>query len=465
MQTDCADRPVDDRDTPPLHRNRSFYSFIATESLGAFNDNVFKQLVLLLCVGHMVAGFDFQMIVQFLFALPFLLFSGLAGDIADRYSKGKLMVFYKVAEIVAMLLGLAVFFYTHSFTGGDGRATFFWLLAAVTFLMGAHSAFFGPPKYAGITEMVKKADLGMATGITQMTTFLAIVLGFSFAGYLMDNFRTELHIPGAIAVGIAVLGTITALGIKRNPPSDPNKQISLRSLYSMAPILGQMMKKDRLLFDVMVIYSWFWLVGAVALTAINNYGLFHLGMSNMATSQMVSIVSIGMAIGSLIVGRMSRGKVRIGLIKPGLIGMVVCLIGLIFLPVNYVTPEMIHQAGEMKDGLPGVPEAALWVKIAAFAIFFLLGGFVGFFTVPLMAFVQARPRLEEKGQVFAAFNWLSWLFIVAASGVYGLGMLLCASQAHWLLAALGALTLLVGILMIPGIFRRLGEEKPDYIQL
>ena len=82
-----------------------------------------------------------------------------------------------------------------------------------------------------------------------------------------------------------------------------------------------------------------------------------------------------------------------------------------------------------------------------------------------MTFVQARPAPEEKGQVFAAFNWLSWLFIVAAAGVYGLGMLLCSGQAHYLLACMGILTLLVSLCILPGIFRRLREERPEYVEL
>ena len=107
---------------PPLPvKNRSFLCFLATQGLGAFNDNVFKQLVLLLGIGYLMAGVEYQAVVQFLFALPFLLFSGLAGDISDRLSKGRLMVMCKLAEIIIALLGVGVFLLMSTTAADSGQ--------------------------------------------------------------------------------------------------------------------------------------------------------------------------------------------------------------------------------------------------------------------------------------------------------------------------------------------------------
>jgi acyl-[acyl-carrier-protein]-phospholipid O-acyltransferase/long-chain-fatty-acid--[acyl-carrier-protein] ligase len=455
-------------EAPLPFKNRSFLSFLCTQALGVFNDNVFKQLVLLLCVGHLFAGLDFQMVVQFLFAIPFLIFSGLAGDIADRYSKGWVMVMCKMAEIVVMLGGLAVFFMMGS---PEGHGFYLWLLAALTFLMGTHSAFFGPPKYAGLPQLVRKEDLSMATGMTQMTTFFAIVFGFATAGLLADQFGGKLYIAGLFAVGIAILGTLASLGIARKPATDPQRKISVSSCFSVVGTLRRINKEDPLMMNVMLLYSWFWLVGAVALTAINSYGLFQLGLSNFEPSQMVSIVSIGIAVGSLIVGRLSKKKVRLSLIIPGLVGLVVCLLALMLVPGHHATAEEIRVVTEARnsggpaEALALIPQASVSVRVFAFSVFFFLGFFTGFFTVPLLAFIQARPTDSEKGKSFAAANWLSWVFIVAASGFYGFGMYLCGAQAHLLLAVMGVLTLLVGLWLMPPIFRRVREEKPDFVYL
>jgi len=145
---------------PPLPvQNRSFLAYLATQALGAFNDNVFKQMVLLLAVGY-VAVADFQSVVQLLFALPFLLFSGFAGDVSDRFSKSQLMVRCKLAEIGVMGFGFLAFLWFTRDSTGTAPPTGLWLLAGVTFFMGSQSAFFGPPKYGGLPELVRKDDLG-----------------------------------------------------------------------------------------------------------------------------------------------------------------------------------------------------------------------------------------------------------------------------------------------------------------
>ena len=443
-----------------LKSNKSFFNFIVTESFGAFNDNVFRQIVLLLAAGHLVMGIDFQTIVQLLFALPFLLLSGLAGALSDRFSKGWLMVLCKIGEIAVMLAGLAVFVV---FANASANTTLMLvLLAFVAFFMGAQSAFFGPPKYAGLPEFVRKDELQMATGITQMTTFLAIVFGFSTAGALMDLYADKLHIAGWFMVAIAIIGTLTSLGIKRCAPTDPDRKITVSSMWNMMPVLKNIIKHDKVLFDVFVIYSWFWLVGSVALTAINNYGLFHLGMSNFGTSWMVALVSIGIAIGSLWVGKISGDTIWMGAIGPGFIGMVVSMILVAFIPVYQPTLSDIEAA---TSGTGVIPLAPLGIRIMAFIVFTMLGVAVGFFTVPLMTFVQRRPKEEERGKVFAAFNWFSWLFIVAASIIYGLGMALTGHQAHYLLAGMGVLTAFVGYFYIRRIVRRLKDDTPDYVKL
>src|SRR5438105_13057246 len=138
-----AELPKDIADPqPPLFRDRSFWGMTATQFLGAFNDNVFKQLMLLLAIPVGAAAAqkaDEQGMATMIFSLPFVLFSGFAGYLSDRYSKRTMIVACKVAEIGIMLLGMLAFL-AYGTAGYRG-------LLAVLFLMGTHSAFFGPGKY------------------------------------------------------------------------------------------------------------------------------------------------------------------------------------------------------------------------------------------------------------------------------------------------------------------------------
>ena len=468
---DSVSGTIDTSKLPPLPvKNRSFLCFLGTQALGAFNDNVFKQLVLLLGVGYLMAGVEYQAVVQFLFALPFLLFSGLAGDIADRISKGRLMVFCKVAEIIIALLGVGAFLTITTANSHSGSAPLsLWLLAAVTFLLGTQSAFFGPPKYGGLPELVRPADLTTATGLTQMTTFLAIIIGVALAGLLADQLIGRYYLAGLVTVSIAVLGTLTSLGIARNPPADPQRQIAARSFTSILRTLTDIFRHDGLMLRVMLIYSWFWFVGGVALTAINAFGRFQLGMTNFETSLMVSTTSLGIAIGSVLVSRLSHGKVRLGLVVPALLLLVVCLLAFIFLPVHNPTPDDILRFNEIKDSpelletTRIMPPAPFAIQTTAFSLLFLLGIASGFYSVPLLTFIQSRPQSSEKGKVFAAVNWFNWIFILAAALVYGAGMAALSNRANLLLAIVGGLTLLMGIALLPGIFRRIRQERPEFV--
>lgn len=452
---------------PPLpFRNHSFLFFLATQALGAFNDNVFKQLVLLLAVGYSVSDLEFPAIVQFLFAIPFILFSGLAGDLADRYSKGRLMTYCKIAEILIALAGVGAF--ALSAYGGTSGSTpvYLWLLAAVAFVLGSQSAFFGPPKYGGLPEIVTPGDLAPATGLTQMTTFLAIIFGVALAGLLADVFADRLYMAGFITVAIAVAGTLTSLGIEKRAPANPEQNISRGSFLSMLPTLTRIMKQDPLLLRIILAYSWFWFVGGVALTAINSYGRLQLGLNNFETSLMVAITSIGIAVGSVGTGMLSRGGIRLGLAVPGAVLLSVCLTGLFFIPVHVPTDAEITLLNELKNVSPGeqtqsriIPEAAQTVQLMAYGSLFLMGVASGFFSVPLLTFIQARPLPEDKGKVFAAVNWTNWIFILASAIAYGIGISVAGNQASLLLGTLGVLNALAAMVLLPGIFRILRQQE------
>ncbi len=180
-----------------LWTDRAFSGVIATQFLGAFNDNLFKMLLMLICADYVLKQaaptnknpyFDpYQTWASLLFAIAFLLFSGVAGHLADRFRKRWIIVTSKVAEIVVMGLGLVVFL-----VGTPGSWGFILTLFFVLFLMGTQSAYFGPAKYGIFPELFRTSDLPAANGVAQATTFLAVIFGAALAGPLKEWLQPDL---------------------------------------------------------------------------------------------------------------------------------------------------------------------------------------------------------------------------------------------------------------------------------
>ena len=249
------------RDTPVWNRDVTFWSFVATQFLGAFNDNLFKQLLLLLFVAvpvtidGQVVQRDYQWVGLLLFSLPFILFSGFAGFLSERYSKSRAIFCCKVAEIVIMLLGVAGFVaYSHF---GISLAMV-WLLGSVLFLMASHSAFFGPAKYGSLPEFFASGYLPQVNGAVLMTTFLAIIFGTGLAGPLMDLWGDRLWMSSLVCVGIACLGTFTAWLIRRVPAALPGLPFSVDMLFIPRDIV-RLIRADRALFRALTVSTVFWL--------------------------------------------------------------------------------------------------------------------------------------------------------------------------------------------------------------
>ena len=266
--------PVDRR---RLTRDGSFWAVVLTQYLGAFNDNVFKQLVLLICVDYVVqhnlVNDPFQAVATALFAVPFLMFSGLAGYLSDRNSKKHIVVLSKVAEIVVMTAGMFAFL-----LGTFGSAHLIALLMIVLCFMGTQSAFFGPSKYGILPEMLHEEDLPVANAVIQMTTFLAIILGIALAGVLKQFFDDRLWVISAVCIVIAVIGTVTSLMIRRTPVANAELQFSL-SCLAIEKHAWRLIRSDRLLFWVLIIYALFWFAGGVVLTTVNFVGKTNLALA------------------------------------------------------------------------------------------------------------------------------------------------------------------------------------------
>jgi MFS family permease len=378
---------------PSLYQDKSFWGMTVTQFFGAFNDNLFKQLILLLAVNLAAkevgaeAGPNRQGLAMLVFSAPFVLFATFSGFVADRFSKRNIIVSAKVAEIFIMFLGMLGFMY-FDVTGFTG-------LCVVLFLMGLHSTFFAPAKYGILPEMLRDTDLPQANGVFLMTTFMAIIFGMASAGWLSTWLAGKVWIASFVCIGIAVLGSCTSLLVRKVPPANPNLKLDSGAI-GIPKEMRSLLANDRLLVSTLIVCSMFWLLGGIVQPTVNEFGIQQLKLGDTKTSYLQAAMGIGIAIGCLIGGFLSKDRVRFSLTRLGAFGMVACAVVL---------------------GLPGSDPAKshLLGYGGSIPLLVALGAFAGIFVVPLQVFIQSRPPEDQKGRMVAFMNLCTWIGIIISA--------------------------------------------------
>ena len=260
-------------------KHRGLQPFLWTQFLGAFNDNLFKIVVSMLAVHAATqanAGRQLSL-VGVVFILPFLLFSGYAGQLADVYSKRTVLVVTKSLEIVAAGLGL------FAFMAGHLSLTYI-----VLFLIALQATFFSPAKYGILPEMLPDRDLSRANGILEMSTFVAIVAGTAIGSLMFDALRDRLWIIGIAVVAIAVLGTALSLRIPRVAPASPGTSISWNPWREISLGLARL-RGNRVLWLTVAGISYFWFLGALLQLLMILFGTEVMGLSDRWTGILVRL--------------------------------------------------------------------------------------------------------------------------------------------------------------------------------
>jgi 1-acyl-sn-glycerol-3-phosphate acyltransferase len=403
-----------------LLKQKRFAPFFATQFLGAFNDNLFKNaLVVLLTfqaahwttlapglLANLAAG---------IFILPFFLFSATAGQLADKYDKAMLARLVKVLEMVIMGVAAAGFF-LHSLP----------VLMGALFLLGCHSTLFGPVKYAIIPQHLHEDELVGGNALIEAGTFVAILIGTLAGGLLAGS----VEHPAWIAVGgflVAAAGYLTSRGIPAAPAPAPELKVNLNPLSETWRNIA-FARQNRTVFLSILGISWFWLYGALFLAQFPAYAKFVLGGGESAVTLLLATFTVGIGVGSMLCERMSDKHVEIGLVPFGSIGLTLFGLDLYFAsPVGLAgtTPHELL-------ALLSIP--AVWRVLFDLV---MLGAFGGFFIVPLYALVQLRSSAEHRARIIAGNNILNALFMVV--GALGAASLLGAGLSIPALFALAAL--------------------------
>ena len=386
-----------------LFGDASFWALVTTQFLGAFNDNVYKTTLMLLFVAvpsgvdaqGQAQTHDWQGLGTFLFALPFLLFSGWAGFLSDRYRKRTVIANCKWAELGIMFVGLVLFYL---FAAGPMNAAWLILFCLVLFLMGSHSAFFGPGKYGILPELFQESHMPAANGIILMTTFLAIIFGQALAGGLKSYFQDNLVPIGGVCIGLAVLGILSALWIRPTPAK--NSELAFQVDMLLVPReIWNLLRHDGTLLGALWSSSLFWMAAGMVQQIVVAFGKLQLLVGDFQSTLLLSAVSIGIIIGAPLAGTLSRGTFHVGVLKTGAWGIAGCLIML---------------------ALPG-GATGQWLGFrGSLFCLALLGVFAGLLSVPLQVFMQMRPPSELKGRMIATMNLANFLGIMLAGPAYWL---------------------------------------------
>lgn len=383
-----------------LLKTRRFLPFFLTQYLGAFNDNVFKQGLIILLTYQAVSISTLPVeirapLCQAIFILPFFLFSATAGQLADRYDKALLIRFVKSLEVVIMSMA-AIGFFTETL----------WLLIAALFLMGVHSTIFGPIKYAILPQTLKAEELVGGNALVETGTSLAILSGSILGGFLIAMPGAGIHALSFAVLGVAVLGLLAACFIPRMAPAAAGLRVNWNPVTETWRNIG-FIRGNRTVFLSVLGISWFWFYGVTLQSNIPALTKEVLGGNEYAVILLLTAMSVGIGAGSLLCEKLSGKKVELGLVPFGAIGLTafgvdIWLATLEHAPVTTLAPTLSAFLA-----IPGNTRVLI--------DFIGLGVFSGFYIVPLYALVQARSEPSHRARVIAGNNILNALFMVVAS--------------------------------------------------
>lgn len=392
-----------------LLRTRRLGPLFWTQFLGALNDNLFKNaLVILIAFGATVESASADTLVNLaggVFVLPFFLFSATAGQVASRLEKSRIIRAVKLFEIAIMGVA-AIGFWLRSVP----------LLFGGLFAMGVHSTFLGPVKYSILPQHLAEEELVAGNALVEMGTFIAILVGTILGGVIVAVAGVGPLLVAGGTIAIAVIGWFTSRAIPLAPPDDPTAVMSRNPLTATWEMLGLAREVHSVYLSILGV-SWFWFYGALFLAQFPGLGRDVLGGDEHVVTILLTIFSVGVGIGCMLCERLSGDVIELGLVPLGAIGLTVFGIDL-----WWATSSAAAPAGSLTVGA-FLASPAHWRIAISLAGIGLAGGF---FIVPLLAFVQHRSAPEHRSRVIAANNVVNAFFMVIAAlvavGLRSLGL-------------------------------------------
>lgn len=414
-----------------LFFKKRFTAMFITQFMGAFNDNLFKQALLLVLTYSVASQMGMKIstlnnLAAMLFILPYFLFSALAGQLADKYEKSKLTVNIKILEIVIMVIAVFGFF-----------MQLYWLLFVALFLLGTQSTFFGPIKYAYLPQVMHEDELVGANGLFQMGTSLSILFGMIVAGVLTQLPNAYVWICTTVML-VAILGLMGAKNIPHTPATQPNLTVNWNIITTSWQTI-QFLYGFPLLFFIILGNSWFWFYGATFLTQVPEFSKTILHGNEVVVIFMLGLFSIGVSIGSLLCKQFTKNQVSLKLLPFGIAGLSVFAIDL------FLSLRGIDNIQLSAENLLGISELlAIDGSVRVFMDLFFLGFSGGIYIVPLYAYMQAYAPKSHRARVIGANNIFNAIFMVTSAIVAIMALSELSLSLPQLFLITGVLNLIFG---------------------
>ena len=385
-----------------LLKTRRFLPLFITQFFGAFNDNAFKNAFLIWFTYDLAVktGQDPQIIVTIaagLFMLPFFLFSALAGQLADKFEKSKLVQRIKQVEILLMLMCF-IGFYAQSLI----------LLLTILFFMGVQSTFFGPLKYSLLPMHLKEDELISGNGLIEGGTFISILLGTIIGGLLIRTTH-GIEIISLIVILFSIVGYVSSRFIPQSKYDDSNLKINF-NIFSQTWKIIRYAKQEKTVWLSIVGISWFWLIGMTFLTQFPVYTKNIINGDEKIVTLFLSIFSIGIAIGSLLCNKLLKGNIDGRLVPYGSFGITVSIILFFTFGIFYNNSLDVTSLISVTNFLFSNHYGFL-ISLSLLS----LSIFSGIYIVPLYAIMQHRSNEKHLARIIAANNVMNALFMVLAS--------------------------------------------------
>jgi len=396
--------------------NRGFIALLITQFTVAFNDNVFRWLLVPIGKAY-VDGDNVRLLGGAFLVIPFLLWASIAGFVTDRFSRRKTVIWCKTIELALLAVGVGIIFFLPPVGGAGGMPVQIMLLLAVLFLLGSQSAFFSPSKYGLIPDLVPTTSISAANGIVSMLTMFAIVSGMIVGGYVFawttlfhdvpnaDGVMEKaiLGIPGGnhiwitalVLVGVGTIGLITSFFIPKMNAVDPGTQFPKNPFWQIGKDLYALFTY-RALFIAAIASAFFWGLGALAQNNIDKFATDYLMVAQEYVTPLGALLTLGIGIGAVICGYLSGRRIELGLVPIGALFMGLFILLLGFTPAQ---PEDIGKGFGSPLSNP---------YIFAIIVMFLAGLGAGLYDVPLSAYIQKNSPPAQRGRMIAAYNFCTF---------------------------------------------------------
>ncbi len=412
-----------------LFKTKRFLPLFITQFLGAFNDNFFKNALIILVMYKFTLSEETSNImvvaIAGVFILPYFLFSALAGQLADKYDRSKMTRILKLWEIVLMV-GIGIAFSINSLV----------LSTILIFFMGVQSTFFGPIKYALLPQHLKKDELIAGNALIESGTYIAILLGTVFGGVFI-MFKNGETLVSVLLLLMSIAGYISSRFIPYSKPVEPGLKIN-KNFFDETIKLVNKIRENHNIFLCILGASWFWLIGALFLSQFPALCKNNLNADNTVVTFLLILFSVGVGCGTMWCNKILRGFIQTTYVPLGILGMTIFTVVLYFTVASYNTsPEVINfiQFLKQSDGL-----------LLSFSLF-MIAFCGGVYIVPLNALMQVLATNEFVGRVIAANNIINSLFMVGVS--IGAAILIkIGFDVHEILLVAGLLNLIVMIYIL-----------------